>query len=84
MCLLLTLSPYVNPTAQLEAKQAEVRRSVKAELEVRGAQEGHLGFDSAAGGGLGGLGAGGLALGLGSGDYADEDRGPGGRPKRRR
>jgi hypothetical protein len=71
---------------QLEAKQAEVRRSVKAELEVRGAQEGHLGFDSAGGGlgGLGGLGAGGLVLGLGSGDYADEDRGPGGRPKRRR
>ena len=65
---------------QLEAKLAEVRKNVKAELEVRGAPEGGApGFDSVTVAALGGLG------GAGSGDlYGDEDRGPGGRPKRRR
>jgi hypothetical protein len=84
--------------AALDAKQEEVRRSVKAELEVRGGAEGPLaGFDAAGGAGLGGGGGllGGLAMGLGGfgaggglgggGEvYGDEDRGPGGRPKRRR
>jgi hypothetical protein len=76
--------------AALDAKQEEVRRSVKAELEVRGGAEGPLaGFDAAGGGGLGGgllggmLGGGGLGGGGGE-QYGDEDRGPGGRPKRRR
>jgi hypothetical protein len=54
-----------------------VRKSVKAELELRGAQEGPLGFD----GGMLGAGA---ALMMGAGGDHDDDRGPGGRPKRRR
>ena len=61
---------------QFEAKLEGVRKSVKAELELRGAQEGPLGFD----GGMLGAGA---ALMMAAGDH-DDDRGPGGRPKRRR
>ena len=52
-----------------------MRKSVKADLELRGAQEGPLGFDAALLGSAGALG--------GGGDH-DDDRGPGGRPKRRR
>jgi hypothetical protein len=63
---------------QLEAKLEEVRKSVKTDLDLRGAQEGPLGFDTAL------LGAGATLLSaMGSGDH-DDDRGPGGRPKRRR
>ena len=63
--------------AQFEAKLEEVRKSVKAELELRGAQEGPLGFDATI------LGAGAALMGAAGGDH-DDDRGPGGRPKRRR
>jgi hypothetical protein len=61
---------------QLEAKLEEVRKSVKADLDLRGAQEGPLGFDATL------LGAGATLLSA-AGDH-DDDRGPGGRPKRRR
>ena len=62
---------------QLEAKLEEVRKSVKADLDLRGAQDGPLGFDAAL------LGASATLLSAASGDH-DDDRGPGGRPKRRR
>jgi hypothetical protein len=61
---------------QFEAKLEEVRKSVKADLDLRGAQEGPLGFDAAL------LGTGATLLSA-AGDH-DDDRGPGGRPKRRR
>lgn len=71
------VASFPRPTRQHEAKLEEVRKAVKAELEVRGVQEGPLGFDGGAFMGASAL------MGSAGGDH-DDDRGPGGRPKRRR